>query len=184
MTFQAIETDRLALTKPAVTDDYAFELYRAIIESHSELVKWLPWAKVPPTEEGSRQFIAAAHARWYENHPESLPLIVEHRFDKRILGCIGAVRCNWEVPAFELGYWIRSTEIGHGYGVEAVKAFSKYLLDERKARRVEIRMDSLNRHSLRVAKDAGFALEATLKNHRLSQSSHQVSDTLILSICR
>lgn len=166
---------------PALVDDYAFELNQAIVETHHQLKQWLPWAITCPSEQETRGFITVAHADWFEEHPKALPLIIEHKFDRHIIGSVGANHCDWAVPSFEVGFWVRATEQGKGYGVEALRAFKKYVFDNLKARRVQITLDVLNEDSIRIVRDAGFKKEAELKHHRLSQSNGHLTNTLILA---
>lgn len=52
---------------------------------------------------------------------------------------------------------------GHGFITEAVTALSRMAFDVLKAQRVEIRMDSRNTASWKVAERAGFTLEGVLR---------------------
>ena len=74
------------------------------------------------------------------------------------------LRIDWEVPKFEIGYWLRTRFAGQGYMTEAVGCITDFAFDRLGARRVEIRCDSLNRRSARVAERAGFCLEGELRN--------------------
>ena len=97
-----------------------------------------------------------------------------------LVGICGLQGIDWEVPKFEIGYWCRTRFTGHGYTTEAVKAITAFALDALGARRVEIRCDTLNLPSARVAERAGFQLEATLHNNELGTDGIP-RDTLIFS---
>jgi RimJ/RimL family protein N-acetyltransferase len=71
------------------------------------------------------------------------------------------------VPRFEIGYWCRTRFAGQGYITEAVRGITGFALDHLGAKRVEIRCDSLNRRSARVAERCGFRLEGELRNAEL-----------------
>jgi len=68
------------------------------------------------------------------------------------------------VPKFEIGYWCRTRFAGQGYITEAVRGISDFAFDVLDANRLEIRCDSLNHRSVKVAKRAGFHLEGELRN--------------------
>jgi RimJ/RimL family protein N-acetyltransferase len=71
--------------------------------------------------------------------------------------------CDWEVPKFEIGYWARTSQTGHGYITEAVNGVVRLAIDTLGANRLEIRCDTKNDRSAAVAKRVGFVLEGTLR---------------------
>jgi RimJ/RimL family protein N-acetyltransferase len=87
-------------------------------------------------------------------------------------------RLDWKIPMFEIGYWLRTSRVGKGLMVEAVGAVKRFVIDELKAARVEIRCDEQNARSCRVAELAGFTLEGT--HRRVSRDHHNaLRDTRI-----
>jgi RimJ/RimL family protein N-acetyltransferase len=85
----------------------------------------------------------------------------------RLLGGTGLHRVDWSVPRFEIGYWRRSGEQGHGWITEAVRTLARFAFDQLGARRVEIRMSSDNVKSRAVAERCGFTLEGVLRQDSL-----------------
>ena len=83
--------------------------------------------------------------------------------------------------AFEIGYWLRLSAVGHGYATESTRLLSDFALSHLQARRVALRCDARNDASRRVAERAGFALEGRLRNVRLAPDG-SVSDELIYAI--
>lgn len=81
-----------------------------------------------------------------------------------IIGGSGLHRIDWNVPKFEIGYWVRSSYAGQGYITEAVTGITSFAFNTLGARRVEIRCDVKNVRSSAVARRAGFALECTTHN--------------------
>ncbi|MGH3087678.1 MAG: GNAT family N-acetyltransferase, partial [Rubrobacteraceae bacterium] len=88
---------------------------------------------------------------------------------------------DWDVPRFEIGYWLRTSFTGKGYMTEAVKGIAAFAFDELGAQRVEIKCDPLNEKSVRVAKRCGFRLEAELRNNERSPSG-ELRNTLVYSM--
>ena len=85
------------------------------------------------------------------------------------------------MPKFEIGYWLRTRFAGQGYMTEAVGGITAFAFDRLGARRVEIRCDSLNRRSARVAERAGFFLEGELRNAEVGPGG-ELRDTLVFSM--
>ena len=90
------------------------------------------------------------------------------------VGATGLHRMDWDVPRFEIGYWVRSSQAGHGYMTEAVRGIAEFARAHLHARRLEIRMDHDNTASRRVAERSGFPLEATLNNDRRNSAGEVV----------
>jgi hypothetical protein len=82
----------------------------------------------------------------------------------RLVASVGLHRTDWTLPKTEVGYWVRTTEAGKGYGTEAVLALTDWALGSLKARRVELVTDEANYGSRRLAERCGFTLEGVLRN--------------------
>ncbi len=78
---------------------------------------------------------------------------------------MGIHTIDWDVPRFEIGYWLRASQQGQGYATEGVHLICNLLFQEQKAERIEIRCDDTNAASAAVAERAGFTREAVLKNN-------------------
>lgn len=84
---------------------------------------------------------------------------------------------------FEIGYWVRTSCAGQGYITEAVSAIADFAVQELQAARLEIRCDSRNTQSARVAERAGFTLEGILRNDKLDVQG-ALRDNMIYSKVR
>jgi RimJ/RimL family protein N-acetyltransferase len=154
-----IQTRRLNLVAPIPGDGP--ELNRAIAESFAELHEWMPWAAEMPTVVESERFVREAAARYLRR--EELPMFMRKRDGGDLIGATGLHRVNWTVPRFEIGYWCRTSLVGHGYVSEAVVALTRFAFETLRAARVEIRTDSHNVRSWRIAERLGFTLEGVLQ---------------------
>jgi RimJ/RimL family protein N-acetyltransferase len=169
-----LETERLILRPPDPA--IAEEIQQAIDESFADLHEWMPWAKDHQTLDGTREFLQRAKERFARG--EEFAVSAFHRVTGAYVLGTGLHPRNWDVPKFEIGYWCRSSQQGRGFTTEAVRALAALAFERMEARRVEIRCDSRNRRSRRVAERAGFELEATLKaDDRANDGS--LRDTLI-----
>lgn len=172
-----IETERLLLRCPLPGDGPA--VATAVTASLDELRRWMPWAMAEPSAETSEAYARRGHANFLLR--EDLPLVVLHKASGVIIGGSGLHRIDWDVPRFEIGYWLHSGYTGQGYMTEAVKALADFAFDTLGARRVEIRCDAENQRSAAVARRAGFTLEATLRQEQRHHLNHKLRDTLIFA---
>ncbi len=155
-----IGAERLLLRLPVPEDVAA--LNAAIVTSHPELTVWMDWAVQPQSPEQTAEFIQGSEKSWQEE--TALNLLMVERASGEIVGATGYPRLDWDVPKFEIGYWVRSDRVGRGYASESTWALTRHAFEVLAANRVELRMDDRNRQSWRVAERFGFELEAMLKN--------------------
>jgi RimJ/RimL family protein N-acetyltransferase len=174
-----IETVRLTLRPPRPGDGPIVNA--AIVESLDELRPWMPWAMPENRVEDSEIFARRAAADFLTR--QALPLLIFRREDGKYLGGAGMHSIDWDIPRFELGYWLRTTEVGKGYALEAVNAELKLAFEVLGAERCEIRCDHDNARSAAVALRAGFTQEARLRRQRRNTSGELI-DTLIFGLIR
>ena len=146
--------------RPYRTDD-AQALWDAVQESREHLAPWMPWVHDYQEPDDAREFLIRAQARWQLR--EDLGVAIVERESGRLLGGSGLHRMNWPLRTFEIGYWLRRGAEGRGYVSEAVQLLTRLAFDTLDANRVEIRMDTRNERSRRVAERLGFVLEGTLR---------------------
>jgi ribosomal-protein-serine acetyltransferase len=70
---------------------------------------------------------------------------------------------NWELPEFEMGYWVDQGHEGHGYVTEGMKAALGMVFGPLGARRVRLGCNELNVRSARVAERCGFVREGYIR---------------------
>lgn len=156
-----LETDRLLLRAPKRRD--ARRLLKAVVASQPELRRWMPWAVDAYDLDKARAFCEAAARKLAAAEEFTALVIPRHR--SRVVGCCSLTARDWDVPMFEIGYWLRTEEVGNGYATEAAGAMAALAFRSLAAERVELRIDDLNARSCAVAKRLGFEWEATLKAH-------------------
>ncbi|MDP9475516.1 MAG: GNAT family N-acetyltransferase [Actinomycetota bacterium] len=157
---ESFETERLLIRAPRPGDGP--EKHAAVNESFDELLPWMDWPKEHKTVEDSEERIRRDRIRFLER--SDLLLLFFLKGTNTLVGSSGLHRMDWSVPRFEIGYWVRSSFAGRGYATEAVRAIGAFAFKHLGARRVEIRCDSLNHRSVKVAERAGFRLEGELRN--------------------
>ena len=171
-----IETERLVLHAPRAGCGQA--LSEAISASLPELQPWLPWVRQGVSPLDAEAEAIRAQARFITR--EDLRYHVILKETNTLIGGTGLHRIDWTVPKFEIGYWIDSRHTGNGYAVESARALTEFAFGQLKARRVEIRCDSLNGRSTAIPPKLGYELEATLRNfQRAFDDPTQIRDTLL-----
>lgn len=174
---EKIETARLILRPPSAAD--VPDIVAAVNASYAELNEWMPWARGPYDADNAQAFCDASLDALASEREYSTVLV--HRHDDRIIGGMGLLDAKWDVPRFEIGYWVHTHYVGQGYCSEAVRGLTRFAFEQLGARRVEITMDDRNRRSWAVAERTGFALEAV---HRCDRRDNQgrLSDTRVYAM--
>jgi RimJ/RimL family protein N-acetyltransferase len=174
-----LETERLTIRSPLPGDGP--ELHAAVRESMGELTPWMPGPKEHRTIDDSEASSRRAHVAFLERSELRLHLYL--RGTDTLVGSSGLQGIDWEVPKFEIGYWCRTSFTGRGYITEAVLGITEFAFDTLGAGRVEIRCDSRNHPSARVAERAGFHLEGELHNNEVGTDG-ELRNTLIYALTR
>ena len=174
--FEELRGERVVI-RPYRHED-AEALREAVVESRDHLRPWMPWADTHQSIEETREWLGRAIEKSMLR--EELILGMWHIATGCYLGGTGLHPRNWEIPSFEVGYWLRKSGEGHGYVTEAVQLLVYFALMELQAQRVEIRCDERNTRSAAVARRLGFKQEALLRNHMIAPDG-ALRNTLIFS---
>lgn len=176
----SLETDRLILRCPLPGDGQAVR--NAVLASQEHLKPWMPWAVNIPSDEDYEIRVREGHLKFLSR--EDLWLMIWHKADQTIIGGTGLHRIDWDVPKFEIGYWLHVNYTGQGYITETVTALTTFAFDTLAARRVEIRCDAQNERSAAVPRRLGFRHEATLHHDSRHHLTHALRDTLVFAKVR
>lgn len=174
-----IITERLLIRPPQIGDGAIIN--PAVVESIDILKLYMPWAQTLPSVEDSEEFIRMAAANWIlkKNEEPYLSLLIFEKTKMRFIGTTGWHHYDWDIPAFETGYWLHSAYQNQGFMTEAIHALTRFTFQVLRANRLEVRCDTANSRSKKLAERLGFQLEGTLHNHRLDPHTKALSDTLI-----
>lgn len=173
------DTARLTIRAPEWGD--GAEVNEAIRESVEQLRPWLPFAEKVPSLEESEAHVRKAKLQFLERTD-----LVLHLRDKQtddFVGSSGLHRIDWNARCFEIGYWIRSSRAGKGLMTEAVQGIEQFAITYLNANRLEIRCDSRNVRSAKVAERAGYTLEGILRSVR-RDSTGTLVDVMVFSKIR
>jgi ribosomal-protein-alanine N-acetyltransferase len=73
---------------------------------------------------------------------------------------------SWDVPEFEIGFFVDKEREGQGYVTEAVRAVMGFLFEHLKAHRVRMECDDTNVRSRRVAERCGMVREGHIRENK------------------
>ncbi len=176
----SFESERLIISGPKPEE--VQEMRTAVVESQPELKLWLPWAvNIPSLEEYE---VLARKARLKYLAREDMMMWLWLKGTHTLVGGSGLHRIDWNVPKFEIGYWVRTKFAGQGYISEAVAAITEFAFTTLNARRVEIRCDVKNKPSAVIPKRLGFELEGTLRQDARNHITNKLRDTHVFSRIR
>ena len=173
---EELRGERVVL-RPYTPED-AEALREAVVESRDHLRPWMPWADSHQSIEETREWLGRAIEKSMLR--EDMFVGMWQTETGRYLGGTGLHPRNWEIPSFEVGYWLRKSAEGRGYVTEAVQLLVDFAFTELKAQRIEIRCDERNVRSTAVARRLGFKQEALLRNHMVAPDG-ALRNTLIFS---
>ncbi len=174
------ESERLLIRGPLPGDGQQVRL--AVLESQDELRPWMPWAMNIPNEEEYEALIRQWHLDFLAR--TNLILFLFHKESGEFVGGSGLHRIDWQVPRFEIGYWVRTSMARQGYISESTQAITNFAFDVLNAERIEIRCDANNFKSAAIPPKLGYTLEATLKSEARHHDTNDLRDTMIFAKLR
>lgn len=99
-----------------------------------------------------------------------LVLAVHENLTQRLVGGVHLMHTDWRVLSCEVGYVIAPWARGEGYAGEAVDALVRWLFEDQKFERLELRTAAGNTASQRVAQKLGCISEGILRNSLIVRS--------------
>jgi RimJ/RimL family protein N-acetyltransferase len=76
---------------------------------------------------------------------------------------------NWDLPEFQIGYFVDKDHEGRGYVTEAVQGVIRLLFEEVGVHRISLECDDSNERSYRVAERCGMVKEAHFRQNKRRQ---------------
>ena len=90
---------------------------------------------------------------------------------------------NWEVPEFEIGFFVDKDHEGQGYVTEAVRTAMGFIFEHLKAHRVRMECDDTNERSWRVAERCGMVKEGHIRENK-KNADGKLSGTLCFGLLK
>jgi RimJ/RimL family protein N-acetyltransferase len=142
-------------------DTDAAALHATIEHSRAHLQRWLPGFDHERSLDDIRESIRRSQAQWIMRESFSMGLFL---LDGALIGDLRLRPTNWQIPAFDIAYWLRPDATGQGYAAEAVQLLTSVAFERLQAQRVAISCDPANARSASVAQRLGYQLEGCLRN--------------------
>lgn len=127
-------------------------LYEAVRESIPDLAPWLPWCHQDYSLEESKEWISVQIQK--RKNKEEFEFAIFDNCGTFLGGC-GLNHIDWKEKTANLGYWVRSSAMGQGIAVKAVKLLSDWSFQNTELVQLEIKCAVGNMRSQRVAEKAG-----------------------------
>lgn len=172
-----IETERLYMM-PCMPGD-GKKVLDSIEHSLEELKDWLPFAHKKQSLDDAEISARNSYAEFIKR--KDFRFNIYRKSDDVFIGSTGLHRINWDAKGFEIGYWLDTRYTKNGYITEAVKSLTDFAFNHFHAERIEIRCDTENTNSRKVAERLGFTLEGILRNNAMSADGKSIRSTCVFS---
>lgn len=153
---ERFESNRLILRAPQFGD--GARLHNAIKGSFTSLSEWV-FKRIPDLEE-AEEMARKSYTRFLLR--ESLEFYIIDKSSGDFIGSCQLLGIEWRVKRFEIGFWLIDSVSKKGLMTEAVNELTAAAFQHLGANRVEIRCDTQNTASRKVAERCGYHLEAIL----------------------
>lgn len=147
------------LIRPYREDDVQ-PLYDAVIESRSELSRWLPWAHQEYSIHDSDAWVHSRAMAW--RNAEEYSFVITDAEDRTFLGGVGLNRLDLANKTGNLGWWVRSSATCRGVATAAARHCVRFGFDTLELNRIEIICAIENAPSVRVADKLNAQREGVL----------------------
>ena len=176
-----IETERLVVRCWEPRD--APLLKEAVDSSLEHLRPWMPWAHEDPQPlEKNVELLREFRGRF--DLGQDFVYGILSADESEAVGGSGLHTRRGE-GMFEIGYWIRASQVGQGFCTEATAALTRVGFELGEVERIEIRVDPANEASLAIPRKLGFVEEGTMRGvlHD-SAGTPRASDAVVFALLR
>jgi RimJ/RimL family protein N-acetyltransferase len=174
-----ILTPRLRIERVGV--DYTNPQIEALSESLAEIGQWSEWIHKPDALSASERLKWLREGSADFERRKNLYMVAFERSSGRLIAGTGFHNIDWDIPSFEIGYWVRTSATKRGYATEITTALAHYAFIALGARRVEVCHADGNDASARVIAKSGFTQEGILKNHHRHVDG-RIGDTWVYAL--
>jgi RimJ/RimL family protein N-acetyltransferase len=152
--------DEVVMLRPWRADDAPVIV--AALDGDPEIAHWLDQVPQPYGLDEAREYLAACRQGWEEGAGASFAVL--DAADGRVLGSLGVRLAGLPDGVAETGYWIAREARGRGVATRALRLAARWILGHEGIGRLQLRTDTLNVGSQRVAEKAGFTREGVLRS--------------------
>ncbi len=153
--------------------------YEAVMESKTELAKWLPWCRENYSLEDTKKWINEIVPDIWQSKKGCEFVILESETNKTLGGCC-LEQIDWDNSEACIGYWIRTSETKKGLATFACHFLIDYGFNQLKVRKIKIIPSIENKASRSVAEKLPYeSLELVKNGFKIGKA---LSDALVYSI--
>jgi RimJ/RimL family protein N-acetyltransferase len=127
-----------------------------------EIAWWLDQVPQPYGDGDARTYVAMTRRGWKDGTHAAFA--VADAESGEVIGSVGLHWLDAEHGVAEVGYWVRREARGRGVATRATRLVSAWAISSCDMKRVQLRADSMNVASQRVAEAAGFRREGVLRS--------------------
>jgi RimJ/RimL family protein N-acetyltransferase len=149
------------------------------IDGDEEMIRWMDAIPQPYLDGEARTWVEQATSFWRAG--TSAPFAITDAESGVVLGGVGFAWVGDEQVG-EVGYWLRSGARGRGLTGRAVRLVSRWSFEELGCERLQLRADSDNIASQRVAEKAGFTREGVLRSVHFNARQQRRVDFVMFSL--
>jgi RimJ/RimL family protein N-acetyltransferase len=143
------------------------------------IAEFLDQIPSPYTEEDARAYIEICRIGWRQGNPTNFAIVEAGP-------PVGAIGVRWldglDAGTAEVGYWMGPDSRGRGLCSRALRLVSRWVLEEARAPRLQLRADEQNLASNKVAQNAGFTREGVLRSSRYNARLDRRVDFVMYSL--
>jgi ribosomal-protein-serine acetyltransferase len=154
-------TDGALTLRPLQRDDRD-PMYAAVMESITEVSRWLPWCHPGYSIAETEAFIESCITAWAQQ--THFPLAIFDASTGEYLGGTGINHIDRQNRQGSVGYWVRTGATRRGIAPRAVRLVARFAFETLRLSRLEIVARPENMASRRVAEKAGAKFEAIARN--------------------
>ncbi len=145
-----------------------------------EIAWWLDQVPQPYGEGDARAYVAMTRRGWKEGTHAAFA--VTDADTGSVIASIGVHWLDLEQGVAEVGYWVRSEARGRRVATRATRLVSRWAIESCGMKRLQLRADSRNVASQRVAERAGFRREGVLRSARFNPRQGRRVDFVIYAL--
>jgi RimJ/RimL family protein N-acetyltransferase len=144
--------------------------------SDPEIPRWIPWVPVPYTRTHAEAYVQSC----IDAGDDRYPFAIADAASGEVLGSID-LRLNSHGYRGHVGYWVAAPARGRGVCTRALRALSRWALEELEVQRTELITDPANVASQRVAEKVGYRREGVMRAH-LRHLDGRIRDSVMFSL--
>lgn len=167
-----LETTRLIIRKYEKSDGK--ELFQLLENNNNReyLIEHIDEATNVKTEEDAEIRVQELSSDWSERRRFVMGLWLKS--SGKYIGQIWIEPNKWEVPSFELGWFLERSQQGQGIATEASKAAIQFIFNHLKAHKIIVITRDDNEKSSKLAERLGFIKEGHLREHSIKKNGSRV----------